>query len=108
MNGYLVTFYTQLNQRYQGKQLHEWLLKLSKEMHFSGATVIHGFEGIDHKGQFHSASFFDLVDEPMQIQFALSELETEQLFDRLNHEELSIFYVKIPVEYGMIGNQKGK
>lgn len=44
----------------------------------------------------------------MQIQFALSELETEQLFDRLNHEELSIFYVKIPVEYGMIGNQKGK
>lgn len=29
MNGYLVTFYSELNDRYQGEQIHEWLLKLS-------------------------------------------------------------------------------
>ena len=108
MNGYLINFYTEMNQRHQGKPLHEWLLQLSKEMHFKGATVIHGFEGIDHKGKFHSANFFDLVDEPLIIQFALSESETEQLFNYLSNEELSIFYIKTPVEYGMIGNKKGK
>ena len=25
MNGFLVTFYTELNQRYKGKQIHDWL-----------------------------------------------------------------------------------
>lgn len=108
MNGFLVTFYTELNQRYKGKQIHDWLLSLSKEMHFNGATVIHGSEGIDHKGKLHSANFFDLVDEPITVQFALSESETTQLFDRLNSEDVSIFYVKTPVEYGTVGNKEGK
>lgn len=108
MNGYLVTFYTELNQRYKGKQIHDWLLNLSKEMHLGGATVMHASEGIDHKGQRHSAGFFDLVDEPVTVQFALSESETTQLFDRLNNEDVSIFYVKTPVEYGTVGNKEGK
>lgn len=107
MNGYLITFYTEMNQRYKGKQLHDWLLSLSKELNLSGATVFHGFEGIDHKGKFHSANFFDLVDEPITIQFALSDYQTEQLFNYLNNEEVSIFYVKTPVEFGTIGNKEG-
>ncbi len=106
MTGYLVTFYTELNRRYQGKQIHEWLLTLSKEMHFSGVTVMHGLEGIDHKGKLHSSNFFELVDEPITIQFALTESETERLFNRLNNEEISIFYVKTPVEFGTVGNKK--
>ncbi|EKK08016.1 MULTISPECIES: DUF190 domain-containing protein [Acinetobacter calcoaceticus/baumannii complex] len=108
MNGYLVTFYTELNERYQGEQIHEWLLKLSKEMHFSGATVTHGDKGIDHTGKLHSTSFFELIDEPIQIQFALTETQTEQLFDYLNNERVSIFYVKTPVQFGTVGNLKGK
>lgn len=108
MNGYLVTFYSELNDRYQGEQIHEWLLKLSKEMHFGGATVTHGDKGIDHTGKLHSARFFELIDEPIQVQFALTDIQTEQLFDRLNHEEVSIFYVKTPVQFGTVGNLKGK
>lgn len=108
MNGYLITFYTEMNQRHQGQQIHEWLLALSRKMHFRGVTVMHGFEGIDHKGKLHSSSFFELVDEPITIQLALTELETEQLFEYLNQEEISIFYVKTAVEFGTVGMKKDK
>lgn len=77
-------------------------------MHFGGATVTHGDKGIDHTGKLHSARFFELIDEPIQVQFALTDIQTEQLFDRLNHEEVSIFYVKTPVQFGTVGNLKRK
>ena len=69
---------------------------------------MHGLEGIDHKGKLHSSNFFELVDEPITIQFALTESETERLFNRLNHEEISIFYVKTAIEFGTVGNKQGE
>ncbi|MBK5647565.1 MAG: DUF190 domain-containing protein, partial [Acinetobacter sp.] len=84
MNGYLVTFYTEMNQRYKNTQIHEWLLDITRQLGFKGATVIQGSEGIDHTGRLHSAHFFELVDQPVQIQLALSEAESEQLFTHLD------------------------
>lgn len=72
-----------------------------------GATVIQGSESIDHTGRLHSAHFFELVDQPVQIQLALSEAESEQLFTHLNQEDVRIFYVKTPVLFGTVGNLKG-
>jgi hypothetical protein len=36
-------------------------------------------------------TFFELVDQPVQVQFALSEAESEQLFTHLNQEDVRIF-----------------
>lgn len=108
MNGYLVTFYTEMNQRHKNTPIHEWLLELTRELGFKGATVIQGSEGIDHTGRLHSAHFFELVDQPVQVQLALSEAESEQLFTHLNQEDVRIFYVKTPVQFGTVGTQKGK
>lgn len=35
---------------------------------------------------------------------ALSESDTERLFQRLHEEKINVFYVKAPIEFGMTEN----
>ena len=106
MNGLLLSFYTAQNRTYQGQMMSEWLLAVAKQMNLRGATVLAGMEGVDHQGLFHSASFFELADRPVQIQFAVSDQQATELLDYLNDKEISLFYVKTPIEYGVVGQAK--
>ena len=106
MNGFLLSFYTAQNRTYQGQMMSEWLLAVAKQMNLRGATVLAGMEGVDHQGLFHSASFFELADRPVQIQFAVSNQQATELLDYLNDKEISLFYVKTPIEYGVVGQTK--
>ncbi|PKF31225.1 DUF190 domain-containing protein [Acinetobacter proteolyticus] len=106
MNGFLLSFYTAQNRTYQGQPMSEWLLAVAKQMNLRGATVLAGLEGVDHRGLFHSASFFELVDRPIQIQFAVSNQQATELLDYLNDKEISLFYVKTPIEFGVVGLAK--
>ncbi|UUM27821.1 DUF190 domain-containing protein [Acinetobacter colistiniresistens] len=106
MNGFLLSFYTAQNRTYQGQPMSEWLLAVAKQMNLRGATVLAGMEGIDHQGLFHSASFFELADRPVQIQFAVSNQQAAELLNYLNDKEISLFYVKTPIEFGVLGQAK--
>ena len=106
MNGFLLSFYTAQNRTYQGQPMSEWLLAVAKQMNLRGATVLAGLEGVDHQGLFHSASFFELADRPIQIQFAVSNQQATELLDYLNDKEISLFYVKTPIEFGVVGQAK--
>ena len=104
MNGFQITFFTQQNRRHHGKHLADWLLHLAKEMHLHGATLIPATEGFGHHGRIHSAHFFELADQPLEVLVAVTEEEAERLFARLRAENVSLFYVKTPVEFGMLGD----
>lgn len=106
MNGYQITFFTQQNRRHHGKPLADWLLHLAKEMDLHGATLIPASEGFGHHGRIHSAHFFELADQPLEVLVAVTEDEAERLFARLRAEGVSLFYVKTPVEFGMLGEDK--
>ncbi|MCU4392330.1 DUF190 domain-containing protein [Acinetobacter courvalinii] len=106
MNGFLMSFYTAQNRSYQGQPISEWLLTVAKQMNLRGATVLAGLQGVDHQGLFHSASFFELADRPVQIQFAVTEQQATELLSYLNAKEISLFYVKTPIEFGVVGQQK--
>ncbi|ENW79091.1 hypothetical protein F909_03416 [Acinetobacter sp. ANC 3929] len=103
MNGFLITFYTAQNRNYQGQPISEWLLAVAKQMNLRGATVLAGLGGVDHHGLFHSASFFELADRPVQIQFAVTDEQATELMNYLNDKEISLFYVKTPIEFGVVG-----
>ncbi|OHC37943.1 MAG: hypothetical protein A3J25_16190 [Pseudomonadales bacterium RIFCSPLOWO2_02_FULL_63_210] len=107
MHGYQVTFFTQQNRRYKGKMLADWLVALAKDMHLRGATLVSGIEGFGHTGKLHSYHFFELADQPMEVSLVLSQEECSQLFERLQQEDLALFYVKTPVEFGTLGKQAG-
>lgn len=103
MNGYLITFFTQQDKRHRGKPLAEWLLALARELNLPGATLIAGSEGFGHHQRIHSAHFFELADQPQEIQIAANMEDTERLFGRLKAESVHLFYIKTPVEFGVLG-----
>ena len=105
MKGYQITFFTQQDPRHHGKPLGLWLMLLVKEMGLPGATVLAGSEGFGHHRRIHSAHFFELADQPQEIQIAASEADTERLFERLKTEGVQVFYVTTPVEFGMLGGE---
>jgi PII-like signaling protein len=106
MNGYQITFFTQQNKRHHGKSLGEWLVMLAKEMKLPGATLIAGSEGFGHHRRIHSAHFFELADQPQEIQMAVTHEDAARLFARLKAEGVHLFYVKTPVEFGTLGDEE--
>lgn len=105
MNGYQLTFFTQQDKRHHGKALAEWLVQLAREMGLRGATLIPCGEGFGHHGRIHSAHFFELTDQPLEVMMAVTQEEADRLFDRLKAEGVHLFYVKTPVEFGTLGEQ---
>jgi PII-like signaling protein len=104
MSGYQLTFYTEQSRKIHHQPVGEWLLNLVKSLNIGGATLNTAVSGVGHDNKLHSAYFFDLADQPIQVTVVTSEKGCATLFERLNAEEgLHLFYVKIPVEYGFIG-----
>jgi uncharacterized protein len=103
MNGYQVTFFTQQDHRHKGKPIGEWLIHLARELGLRGATLMAAGEGFGHRGRIHSAHFFELADQPVEVVMALTLEESEHLFARLRSEGVHLFYVKAAVEFGTLG-----
>ncbi len=103
MNGYQITFFTQQDKCHHGKPLADWLVHLSREMGLHGATIIAASEGFGHHGRIHSAHFFELADQPLEVVMAVTVEESGRLFDRLKAEGVHLFYVRTAVEFGILG-----
>lgn len=103
MKGYQLTFFTQQDRRHRGQPLGEWLLLLARELGLPGATLIAGSEGFGHHRRIHSSHFFELADQPLEIQMVVSEGDAQRLFTRLQEDGVRLFYVKTPVEFGTLG-----
>ena len=103
MNGYQVTFFTQQDRRNHGLPLADWLLKAARDLGIAGGTVIAAAEGLGHDKRLHSAHFFELTDQPVEVTLVMSEAETRTLFALLAQENIRLFYTKAPVEYGVVG-----
>ncbi|WDG57107.1 DUF190 domain-containing protein [Pseudomonas chlororaphis] len=108
MNGFLVIFFTQQNRRYHGKMLGDWLVDLANELGLRGATMSTAIEGFGHTGRLHSAHFFELADQPIEVRLALTEEESARLFERLEDEDIALFYIKTPIEFGILGKEARK
>ena len=104
MNGFQITFFLQQAQRHGGKPLCEWLLELAKELDLHGATLLAAQQGFGRSGRMHSARFFELADQPLQFVTIVTAEAADQLFARLRSENLRLFYVKTPAEFGVSGD----
>jgi len=104
MNGYQLTFYTERNRKHGHRTVCEWLLHEVRELRMGGATVINCAEGIGHAGAHHAAHALRLVDQPVQIILAVTEEEAERLLALVRAENVHVFYVRTPIEFGVIGD----
>ena len=103
MKGYQITFFTQQDRRVHGKPLGEWLVQLTRELGLHGATLQTAAEGVGRSGKIHSAHFFELADQPIEVVTIVTAEEADRLFARLKSESIQIFYVRIEAEFGTIG-----
>lgn len=103
MNGYQLTFYTEQNRRHGHHTVVEWLLAEASSVGIHGATVVATAEGVGHTGVHHAARFFELADQPVQIIFAVTETESERLFDTIRNAGVRLFYTRCAVEFGTLG-----
>jgi PII-like signaling protein len=103
MKGFQITFFTQQDRKYKGKPLAEWLLQAAKDHGALGGTITAGSESFGRDGHFHSAHFFELADQPIVVTMAVDEATAKSLFEDIEKEGVSVFYVKTAVEFGAIG-----
>ncbi len=103
MDGYQLTFFTQQDRKHDHMPLGEWLLQEARKLGIGGATLIVATEGFGHDRKLHSAHFFELIDQPVEVTMAVNEQDAERIFAYLKQEGINVFYVKTPIEFGMTG-----
>ena len=103
MQGFQLTFFTQQDRKHGCLPLGDWLVDEARKLGVGGATLIAATEGFGHGHKLHSAHFFELADQPIEVTMALSAEDTERLFQRLREEKINVFYVKTTIEFGMTG-----
>ncbi len=108
MKGYQVSFITEQHQRIEGKPATEWLIRLAKDLGCTGTTTFAGVESFGSDGRRHSAKFFELVDQPIEIMMAVTEQQATAILEKIRATDTRLFYIKTPVEYGEIGVQSTK
>ncbi|MCX6077318.1 MAG: DUF190 domain-containing protein [Campylobacterales bacterium] len=101
-NGYQLTFFTLQSRRHDGMNIVNWLEEIAKQSGIHGVTVVNASKGIGHDGIWHSSSFFELADQPLEIMMISDEEAYTKLFDRLQVEAPNLFYTKTAIEYGTI------
>ncbi len=106
MKGYQVSFLAEQNRRIEHKQAMEWLLHLAKELGISGCTTFSGVESFGADGRRHSAHFFELADQPMEMVMAVTEENRPIACSRESKRWTPRSSTSRPDEYGQLGKQK--
>lgn len=103
MNGTLLRFYVHENRKHRHRLLYEWLLEQAKSLGIHGGSAFRAIAAFGRHGVLHEEHFFELAgDLTVEIDFAVSDDEAQRLLDRIKAEGISIFYVRVPIEYGVI------
>jgi PII-like signaling protein len=103
MQGYQLTLFTIRNRKHGSKPLGQWLLEEAQRLGVRAASLISASEGYGQDDQVHSARFFELGDQPVEVSMALSTEELTRFMARLAEEQIKVAYTKVAVEYGTTG-----
>ncbi|MBA2650738.1 MAG: DUF190 domain-containing protein [Tatlockia sp.] len=103
--GYQLEFFMEQNERHGQKLIYEWLIDSARDQGLTGATVFTGSLGFGEHKRLHSAHFFELLDQPVQVTMIVSEQEADKLLDFLSEEKVDLFYVKLPAEFGRLASK---
>ena len=103
MNGTLLRFYVHENRKHRHRLLYEWLLEQAKALGIHGGSAFRAIAGFGRHGVLHEEHFFELAgDLTVEIDFAVSDAEAQRLLDLIRAERISIFYVRVPIEFGVV------
>jgi PII-like signaling protein len=106
MQGVYLKFYVQESRRHHGILAYEWLLEAAKKLGVHGGSAFRAIAGFGRHGKLHEEHFFELAgDVSVEVGFALTEEQAQQLLANLAGEKLRMFYIKLPLEMGIVGDE---
>lgn len=106
MQGVYLKFYVQENRRHHGILAYEWLLEEARKVDIHGGSAFRAIAGFGRHGKMHEEHFFELAgDVSVEVGFALSEEQAQSFLTHLAGENLKLFYVKVPLEMGVVGGE---
>ncbi|MBV8666385.1 MAG: DUF190 domain-containing protein [Burkholderiaceae bacterium] len=107
MKGFQLEFFMEQNKRHKHEALWKWLLEAARTHGIRGATSFQGSMGYGQHRRVHAAHFFELADQPVEVTMVVTETEAESFLALLREEKVHLFYVKLPVEFGILGEENG-
>ena len=108
MTGTLLRFYLHENRMHRHIALYEWLLEQAKALGIHGGSAFRAIAGFGRHGILHEEHFFELAAQmTIEVEFVVTDEEAERLLGLLRQERISVFYARVPAEFGAIegGNQ---
>ena len=105
MQGCYIKFYVQENRRHHGILAYEWILEEAKKLGIHGGSAFRAIAGFGRHGRMHEEHFFELAgDLSVEVGFALTDVEAQRFLEHLADEKLRLFYIKLPLEMGVVGS----
>ncbi len=95
MTGTLLRFYVHEDRKHHHIALYEWLLERG--------SAFRAIAGYGRHGILHEEHFFELAAAmTVEVEFVVTDEEAEKLLSLLKRERVSVFYARIPAEFGTI------
>lgn len=105
MNGTYLKFYVQEKRRLHGILAYEWILEKAKKLGIHGGSAFRAVAGFGRHGVMHENQFFELAgDLPVEVGFAVTDDEADRFLQLVRDEKVSLFYVRLPVEFGVLNS----
>jgi len=103
MNGTLLRFYVHENRMHHHVALFEWLLEQAKKQGIRGGSAFRAVAGFGRHGILHEEHFFELAAQmTIVVEFLVTAEEADQLVALVRSNDISIFYARVPAEFGVI------
>ena len=104
MKGTLLRFYVHESRRHHHVLLYDWLLEQAKQLGIRGGSAIRAIAGFGRHGILHEEHFFELAgDVAVEVELAVTDAEADRMIARIREEGITVFYMRIPVEFDSIG-----
>jgi PII-like signaling protein len=106
VQGIYLKFYVHENRNHHHTLVYEWLLEQAKKLGIHGGSAFKAIAGYGRHGVLHEDHFFELAgDLPVEVVFMVSEKEAAQLLEVVRSAGLTLFYVRLPAEYGVTNGE---
>ena len=103
MKGYSLRFYMHENQKHRGELLYEWVLEKAKKVGVHGGSVFKTIAGYGRHGVMQEQHFFELAGQmTVLVEFIVDDGEAAKLLDIVHEDGAPLFWVKFPVEFGIV------
>lgn len=101
MKGVHLRFYTYENRKHHGLPVYEWLLDRARTLGIHGGSAFKAVAGYGRHGKLHAQHFFELAgEEPVLVEFIVTEDQANVLLELIAAEQLHLFYARLPAEFG--------